>query len=326
MNIIKKPMITALAACLIWGLLTGCSPQKAELVTIERTPYEKTVYQTVEVKTGDIYPEFTLTLRAEGYERKIYGAANEELKLDHVYVSVGDKVQEGDLLVSFQSDSIEQTIADYENQINQNQLLIEHYTNLMKIDDSIDYSLDIAMMQKDITVAELYIEEAENKLAGYQIVAESAGTITAVDEYLQNGYYKPGTNLITEICGTGNYTAVSTEDYSFQVGETYTAVSGVAAYELKLVEISDQVLTFRPISDMSSVSDADTLTITIEKPQLTDVVYVEAAAVNKTGDRSFVYVLDEDGYRDVVWVTTGDIMDGYYVITSGLSGGERVTY
>lgn len=308
------------------GLLTGCAAQSAEVVTIERTPYEKTTYRTAEVLTGDMYPEFTLALKAEGYERKTYGATNEELQLDRVYVSVGDKVKEGDLLVSFVSDSMERTIEAYESQISQNELLIEHYTNLMAIDDSQDYSTDITMLEQDITVAGLYIEEAENKLAGYQIVAESAGTITAVSEYLQNGYYKPGSNLITEICGTGNYTAVNSEDYLFLIGESYTAVSGVAEYELTLVGIEDQTLTFAPVSDMSAVSDADTLTITLEKPELKDVVYVQASAVNQVGDSSFVYVLDEDGFRDIVWVETGDMVDGYYVITDGLSGGEKVTY
>lgn len=162
MNGIRKRKGTCLAVCIGSGLLTGCASQSAEVVTIERTPYEKAAYQTVEVQKGD-------------------------------------KVQKGDLLVSFQSDSIERAIADYENQIEQKELLMEHYTNYMQIDGSLDYSTDITMLKEDITVAELYIEEAEDKLAGYQIVAESPGTITAIDEYLQNGYYKPGTDLITEI-------------------------------------------------------------------------------------------------------------------------------
>ena len=325
MHIIEKKM-GILTLCLSLCMLTGCGSKGTQVVTIQHTPSEKATYRTTEVQTGDVCPQFTLTLKAEGYERKTYGATNEDLQLEHVYLSVGDKVKKGDLLVSFQSDSLEETIASYQEQVTQNELLIEHYSKLMEIDDSVDYSTDITMLKEDTQVAKLYIEEAENKLAGYQIIAEGDGTITEMDEYLQNGYYRPGSKLITEVCSTGNYTATNTENYNFSIGETYQAVSGVATYELQIMDISGQTLIFEPISDMSAVSDADTLTITIQKPQLTNAVYVEAAAVNKVGDGQFVYVLDEAGYRDVVWVTTGDVVDGYLVITSGLSGGEKVTY
>lgn len=313
-----------LLLCLGCGLLAGCGSEDAGVVEIQHTPYEKMTYSTTEVQVGDMSPEITLILKAQGYERKTYGATSQDLQLDRVYVSVGDKVKKGDLLVSFQSDSIRETIESYQNQISQNELLIQHYTNLMEIDDSLDYSTDLAMLQEDNKVAALYIEEAENKLAGYQIVAESDGTITEIDEYLQNGCYRPGSRLITEICGTGNYTAVNTENYSFQTGETYTAVCGVASYELELVEIDGEDLIFEPCSDMSAVSDAEMLTMVVQKPELKDAVYVQADVVHKAGEQYFVYVLDEQGYRDVVWVTPGDRVEPYLVITEGLSGGEKV--
>ncbi|MGN0342187.1 MAG: hypothetical protein ACI4DO_05275 [Roseburia sp.] len=217
MHLIKKNVGT-LTLCLGIGMLTGCGSQGTQVVTIQHAPYEKAAYRTVEVQTGDVCPQFTLTLKAEGYERKTYGATNEDLQLDHVYVSVGDKVKKGDLLVSFQSDSLEQTIASYQEQVTQNELLIEHYSQLMEIDDTVDYGTDITMLKEDTQVAKLYIEEAESKLAGYQIIAEDDGTITEMDEYLQNGYYRPGSKLITEVCGTGNYTATNTENYTFSVG------------------------------------------------------------------------------------------------------------
>lgn len=49
-----------------------------------------------------------MKLKAEGLEKITYDATNAELKLDKVYVAVGDKVEKGELLVSFRSDSLEE--------------------------------------------------------------------------------------------------------------------------------------------------------------------------------------------------------------------------
>lgn len=305
-------------------LLSGCAAQKREVVTIEKMPYERTAYQTVEVQQGDLNPEVTIILGAEGYEILNYSMTNPELQLDKVYVSVGDKVQEGELLASFKSGSLEENIAGYEEQITQMQLMVEHYTNLMKIDAELDYRQDIEQLRQDINVVQLYLEEAQEKLAGYQIIATRSGTIKAMDEYLQNGYYQPGKNLITEACGTGNYTAETEDADIFSVGTAYTAYSGAVGYEVRLKDSTDGILTFEPISDMSSVSDADTLTITVDAAPLSNVLYVDKDAIHRTDDASFVYVVSEDGYRDAVWVKTGAQVGDYLVIEEGLSGGEKV--
>jgi hypothetical protein len=76
---------------------------------------------------------------------------------------------------------------------------------------------------------------------------------------------------------------------------------------------------------MSAVAEQETLTIQIEKSVMKDVVYVDSAAINTVDDKSFVYVLDENGYRDAVFVETGDVVDSYTIITAGLNGGEQVT-
>lgn len=305
-------------------LLTGCGSSKQEVVAVDRAPYEKLSYETTEVKRGDLEPEITLKLKEEGYEKINYKETNPELQLDTVHVKVGAHVEKGDVLVSFHSESIQSTIDSYEEQINQNQLLIDHYTRLMQIDDSVDYGPDIARMQSDMEVAALYIAEAEEKLARYQIVAEQAGTITEMNSYLQSGIYEPG-NLITEICGTGNYEAKLPEGYEFQVGERYMAEVGINTCELEVSEVTEETVIFTPVSDMSSVMAGQDLSMTIKQEALHDAVYVKASAVEEVDDNYFVYVLDENGYREAVPVTIGERVGEYRLITEGLSGGEKVT-
>lgn len=311
--------------------LNGCMSKGQAVVTIEQEPYEKISYQTVQVEKGDLNPSVTLTLNVEGYEQIQYSATNPELELDKVYVSVGDRVEKGDILVSFKSDSIQQAIEDYEDEKRQNQLLVEHYQKLMSVDAYADYRSDISMLQGDIVVAQLYIEEAKNKLEDYQIVAKESGTITKISESLRDGYFVPGKNLLTEVCGNGNYSTSTKSTDAFAIGETYTAVAGVASYELRLTDITGQVLTFEPISDMSSVSEADELILTVEKPQLKDVLYVDADAVRSVGgdedvpETYYVFRVKENGYREAVSVTVGDRVNKYIVITQGLNEGEKVT-
>ena len=328
----KKNVRSMLALFAGMGLfLNGCMSEGQAVVTIEQEPYEKISYQTVEVKRGDLNPSVTLTLNIEGFEQIQYSETNPELALDKVYVSVGDRVEKGDILVSFRSDSLQQAIAEYEDEKKQNQLLAEHYQKLMGIDASADYRSDIALLQEDILVANLYIEEAKKKLEDYQIVAKESGTITKISEYLRDGYFMPGRDLLTQVCGTGNYSASTKSTEAFTVGETYTAVSGVASYELRLTDITDQVLTFEPISDMSSLSEADELVLTVEKPKLKDVLYVDSDAIESVGGEEdkpetyYVFRVKENGYREAVPVTVGDRVNEYIVITQGLNEGERVT-
>lgn len=310
--------------CLIL-FLNGCGESKQNVVTLNRTSYEKLGYEATEVQRGDLQPELTLKLRAEGYERITYDATNDELQLDTVYVSVGDKVEKGDILVSFQSESIQEIIDSYEEQYSQNQLLVEHYTNLMKIDASQDYSEDISMLNQDMAVAKLYVEEAKEKLSRYQIVAKESGTITEMNNYLQNGTFVPGRKLITEVCSTGNYQSERPEGYEFAIGETYTTNVGSVSYELQVTEVNEDTIIFTPISDMSSVSESDILEIVVQQPLLTDVVYVNATAIHEVEDAYFVYVLDEEGYREALPVSIGNRVAEYIVITDGLTGGEKVT-
>ena len=51
-----------------------------------------------------------------------------------------------------------------------------------------DYSSDIAQLDKDTEVAQLYLDEAEEKLSRYQITASEDGTITAMNNSLLAGF------------------------------------------------------------------------------------------------------------------------------------------
>ncbi len=314
----------------VMGLFTGCGGRKQQPVVITRLSYEKLTFQTAEVQRGDLSATVTVNLTAEGYDEIVYRASTEELTLNKVHVAVGDRVKKGDLLVSFQSEEIRQTIADYEEEKKLKELLVQHYENLMALDEELDYEADITMLREDIQVAQLYIEETKNLLASYQVVAKEDGIITEISDYLQNDVIRPGVELLTQISGTGRYLATAADSESFATGEIYPVDAGGIEHELCLTDILDGTLIFQPVSGASLLSDDETLTLTLKKQEQRDVVYVNRHAVHTIKDKDngeetyCVYVMEETGYQRAVFVTPGERIGENVIITAGLNGGEKV--
>ena len=332
MRITAKLLCAAVTVSMLAGCGSSVNDSKPE---IHLSTYVKTEYETTTVKTGDISPVLTLSLTPDDYETKNYKTEQSDLEVESVNVAEGDKVSAGDIMVQFKADEIQETIDEYTEQMEETQLLIEHYEKLAKIDGE-DYSSDIADLQNDIKIAKLYIEEQTEKYNNYCIIAERDGTVTYVNEWLEYGYVDSSEKLVTVVSGSSNYTVTTDDDFEFKVGDIYEAEFDVAVYEMKVIDVSIyedeatgkqmQTILFEPVSDMAGVSENDTLDMTINKPVIEDVTYVEEDAIyEKDEEEYFVYVVDDEGYRRAVDVTIGDTVDGYTIIESGVSAGEKVT-
>lgn len=315
---------------LIMGFLSGCGTKEQPVVVITNPSYEKLTFQTEEVKRGDLSTSVELELTAEGFKEVSYRVFKDGLEVDKVYVSVGDRVKKGDVLVSFKSEEIRKKIADYEDDKSQKELLLKHYENLMQIDEELDYESDINMLREDIQVAQLYIEEAGKLLADYRIVAEGDGIITDISDYLQNGVIEPDVQLLEQVTGTGRYVTEVADVGLYAVGEAYTVSIDGMECELKLTQIEGQTLAFEPVSGAALVSVDDELTLIREMPERKDVVYVNRHAVctiNGSGDEEdayCVYVMQESGFQHAVFVTLGERIGNDIIIEKGLNGGEKV--
>lgn len=326
-NSISRNLLILLVVCTLSGCTTG---KEEHAVKVTVSPYEKTTYPVVTVNKGNLTPTLILELHMEEYEKIDYSTDLENLQTDKVYVSEGTAVKKGDVLVRFSSEELVEEQKAVKQEIEENTMLVAHLEKLKKIDDSQDYSKDIQSLKRDLEILSLKSREIDQKLENYSIVAKEDGVITYVNEML---YYelsdKPGV-LFCEECGSDNYSVTVMDDYPFEKGKEYEAKSGVASYKVRLEEITkteegSRQLLFSPVSDMTGLKQTDTVTITIKKPELKNVVYMNKNAVFQKEDRSFVYKLNEAGYREAVDVKTGETVDDMIVITSGLSGGEQVT-
>lgn len=327
----KKYLICGFLALSVF--LTGCGSVNIEekpQVTI--TEYEKMSYETFEVVRGDIEPMLELKISADTYERKSYYPKQDGMEVAQVYVENGDIVKAGDLMVEFKAGDLEEQIEGYEKRLEEDLLLIEHYTKLMDIDSTADYNADIDNLKKDAEICRLYISEYNARLQGYNITAEQTGVVTIVSELLYYGVVDAKNNILSVVYGTGEYYTTTTDDYDFKVGETYVATYGFSEFEFELMSIEEQgqdedgktirKLNFKMTTD--GMPDSENLTMTIKKPPLKNVLFVPNNAVFVVDDESFVYVVDEFGYRTARKIIAKERVDGYTVIESGVDAGDRV--
>ena len=315
------------------SLLTGCGGSTGDLAEISNLSYEREEYKETEVCKGELSATFTMKLKAEGFGICSYSEDDWGLEIDRLYVEVGDRVQEGDLLLTFKSESISQNLEARQEDLAQKELLAEHYRKLMQADSDLDYESDVEALEMDIEVDQLYIEEYQKRLEDYEIRAQGNGTIIAVSDSARGGIYVRNELMIKQALGTGNYTGSTKELYDFQVGQEFSAYCGVAEYTVRVTGVEagtddkgnvTSVVTFEPVSDMSAVAENEQLKVEITQDALNNVVYVDTDAIRTIDDKNYVLVLDENGYAEIAWVTLGVEIGDYTVITEGLEGGEKV--
>lgn len=318
------------ATCLLGSLLTGCT--KKQLVNqpeVSVEEYNKIEHETFTVTKGDITPTIKLKLEGDDYEKKSYYPFRDGLKVMEVSCVRGDMVSAGDVLVTFKAEDLEENMKNYQSRIEEDKLLLEHYENLANIDVEQDYSAAIDEVKKDLQVQQMYLDEANATLLSYQIVAEGNGVVKFVSELLEYGEVSASDMVLTITYGTGGYVVDTLEDVEFlSVGDIFEATFGNASYEMILSEMEaleeGTRLHFVLAGDENRLLDTNTLSMTIEKPTLTDVLYVVDSAVNEVDGQAFVLAVDENGFCHRKDVTVLCSVDGYAVISEGLSEGEKV--
>lgn len=328
----KRQMAAVMVLCV--GLLSGCAGKtQTDDLVITIPEYEKITYTTEPVVHGDIAPVLDLRLKSEQFERKEYYPDHDEMEVDQVFVHVGDVVQNGDTLVTFSSEDITEERRQYENRVEEDALLIDHYTKLDAINQTDEHQESIEQLKKDQEIAGLYIKDLDARLEAYTIKAEGSGIVSSLSDMLDYGTVYAGDAVVTILYGSDNYTTTTEDDYAFEVGQTFTATFGVGSYEVRLTAIdvlaSDtdagmkRQLTFTLV-DSAKRPSSDSLNLEIEKNVLKNVLYVPEDAIVYVGNDNYVYVLDEDGFRHGIQVQTGVTIDGYTVIEDGLKEGDKV--
>ena len=333
----RLPRKLNIMAVLLAVFLSGCgTAAEEELVSPEVPVYNAMVPKTAEVIRGDLTPQYSERLDLLGYERvhyqftqaeydELYGSY--QMKIDEIHVNVGDFVEKGEVMVSFHSEVLDLQIRDYEKQIEEAGLSIDHLRRLSAIDPSEDHKDEIASLNREIEVARLYIADIEETYRKLNIIAKTDGFVSLISTALREGYVMPGSDMILVDQSKGLYTTAKTDEYEFRPGEEFTAHLGNLERRVEVVETPEgedaNMVYFMPLDGEDEMPNKN-LMLEFELPTLKDVCYVNRQAVYDKNGLYFVYVVQENGTRRAVEVTCGDRIGNYMIIREGLNGGESV--
>lgn len=328
----RKKWIPAIILAIV--SMTGCGKEdKIEKAHVSVEEYEKVEHDVVQVEKGNLTPEMQVEIKAETFIKRSYMPIYDEMEVDKVNVETGDHVKEGEELITFKSGDIDKEIEAYQEQLGEQQLLLEHYTKLAEIDTETDYSEDINNLQESISITGLYIKELQAKLKSYSIVAEADGTVQSVANGLEFSTVNTNNNLITVVYGNDCFSATTSGDFNFVEGEHYVGVYGAASFDIILQSVEEvgtdengntkRKLSFG-IAEGTDVGSRETLLVTFSKPPLKDALYIPSSCIYDFNEKTYVYVVDEDGFLGIKEVICGDEVGANTVIVSGVSEGEWV--
>lgn len=329
----KTDKTILLTCCLGLALaVTGCGKETQVLMSdIQRSEYEKNQFETVTVEKGDKEPDFVLYVKTEERDKVVYSLDEGEYDVKKLYVSLGDHVEKGQLLLELDAKKLEDTVKACNTDVRKEELLLAYYTKLDADDTSgkDKYKADVLKHTNALSLAKIRLSEANEKLSHTTITAQEEGDIVLLNSSVTSGHVSAGMELMCEAFGTEKYYAETTENYEFNVGDEYVAESIFGNVPMVVSGVSQDGdktrLELATADGNPIINGTDSLSITIHKSMLSGVVYVSGNAIHETEDgRKFVYVMDGDGFNKVVMVETGESIGNSVIIKSGLNGGEEV--
>ncbi|MCR4791279.1 MAG: hypothetical protein K5871_00865 [Lachnospiraceae bacterium] len=287
----------------------------------------------------------------------------ERAKISTVYVAAGETVRRGQLLISIETNTdieaeraeilyqiqrielqrertlaqkeYEITLATFNNAMNGDPMSPESRNDLEKKLQEIEdkYYFTLQGYEDSILIANLKLQNLEANNVDHNIYAGMDGIVEYLREGLEGSQTVIGRTVITLKDPNDMYFYASDPSLAsyLEEGQTVTiSVSGSQGGEYEAVpELSDDGTSLRFIltgDDAATVSIAEGTSgnIVLELGRRDNVLSVPAAAVHRAGDITYVYVVDDDGYRRYKEVVVGLEGDDRTEIISGLEAGDMV--
>ena len=195
------------------------------------------------------------------------------------------------------------------------------------------YYFTLQGYEDDLAIAQLKLYNLENSNVDHNIYAGMDGIVDFLRDGLEGSQTVIGRTVITLKDPNDMYFYANDPtlfSYLDGVDEVTISVSGTSAGDYTAMpEMSADGQSLRFIltgDDAASASFAEGTNgnITLELGRSDNALSVPRRAVHTAGDVSFVYVVDEDGYRRYREIKTGLIGDTRIEVLDGLKAGEVV--
>jgi membrane fusion protein, macrolide-specific efflux system len=335
---LKKRTVFVLLLLFIF-LLSGCSyllPKEEPVFEPSLVVSPKITYNTIEVIRGDIEKGITFTgtfisiNQVNTYFTSING------RVESINVNMGDTVQQGDVLIKLETETLEDNINIQEKNIQKIQLEYDRIKELQKSESGRSY--DLERMTIDLEIAQIQLNSLKRELERSILYAPISGKIVFMSKSINLGEYVSPYQYLFTIADLSKlelqYSGGDIRALDFKIGMqievtynnikytgevNYSAVDDPSAslkdrrYTLK-ISMKDQPADIKPggIANMKLIQES-----------AKNVLILPKQAVRTFLQRKYVQIL-EDGMRKERDVETG-IESGIQIeITAGLKEGDLV--
>lgn len=336
--------------CMSALVFTGCSSAEDEThsIAIVRESMENE-YDLTRCETRDVIKTESISCTYSQLLQEDLAFPVGEKTVAFVYVNEGDEVKPGDLVAKLDVASLEQENIEMREQIEKNNLLIS------QADEMIEY------YEKKIETPGLSLSSKENYLSKLQKLREKRRTYSDENDFNEiklsaNEQQIQAGSLYASIEGNVSFIKKGLEGNTSNAGETVitilnASVCGFQAMDRNAVEyikVGDrvQVVTNQTgdVYDSTVTSvDKDSLkiifeldqpdfsikvgtrgTVTVVRGEADGVLSLPKTCVFAAEDFWFVYVLTDEGVREMRKVTIGLVGNDYIEITGGVSESDSV--
>ena len=347
------PALFSLAAC-------GKKPEEAPPLVLESGD-ETAEYSLTEVMRGTLEEAIALPCyyKKNAEQEVFFPVSGKQIR--RIYVQEGDVVKKGDILAELDLGNIEDQIDELEYRIKKNTLLLSYIPEDQALDEESRYLSLVYMSKKEEEDKEAYDEDIERlrkqneqkinsyndaiefdqkklnnlktQLAQSRVYAQFDGKVTKVEKGLI------GTTSNIEKCvmtivddQEGYFVSEKEELIPYLTEETYSMKvmfgNGRGDYEVSLRERDSwgeqQYFSIEKGDNIEGLEVDDKGEIRVVTNKKENALHLPNECIRNAGDKNYVYVVTEEGLRDVVWVTTGLKGDGITEIVEGLQEGDKV--
>jgi len=279
--------------------------------------------------------------------------------VDKVYVRKGDTVKKGDLLCELSYSALEEEIENLTYKVTKNELLLSYLDtneNLAIQDvwiptiinpyyDKSDIEKSVENVRKDYDRQRVLINDAlefdrkelakkQAELKSSRLYASLDGIVYSIDSNLEGSTSKKDKVIMTIVDNTDCIFTVSGTEYKdyFKEGEhvnmkiSYSKAAG--DYILDPVDSNswDDKIIFAlydgPEEAQLEVGSKGYINLELERKD--NVLTLSKIVLHEIESQYYVYVLNENGVREIRYIEVGLIGDDCAEIISGLSEGDKV--
>ncbi|MBQ7680473.1 MAG: efflux RND transporter periplasmic adaptor subunit [Butyrivibrio sp.] len=362
MNNIAK-CIAVCTICLLPVGLSGCSEAEEEQTVVLETEEETVDYALVTVNRGDVVLSKSLNVTYTQTREQEVSFPVGGKRVSKVHVHAGDSVHTGDLLVELSAGDVEEQMDEAEYRLAKDRLQLtyidaaqdfaveEMYNNFVyhtkeigeeeleayekkKAELEQEYEYKREDIRDDIEFDQKQLDELRTEQHTSRIYATMDGVVYTVTDGLEGSTSKKDAVIMTIVDNASGLFEMKEPDYAdcFHEGEAvpmsivYGSASG--EYELLPHEMNswDETQRFSllsgPDNDGIDVGTSGTLHVTLEKKE--NVLTLPLAAVYYADGKPYAYILDENGFRQMVWISVGLTGDSLVEIVDGLEEGDQV--